>query len=426
MADEHQEVVDLSKQQAEDAVFEALEKAGVNAMVKKMGEMGDKTDHVFEVVKSTIEASAGKPDSDQAFPGQRAAQMILASVAPKVKKMDPASWSAQTYGENHPVTRAFAPDAQHALSTGSSTGGGWGLPTPSATEFVELLQAEGFVKDLGIRTINGWPSKTFPLPGLAGGATAYWVGEAASITASDTQFDHKNVELYKAAALMVFSREWMEYVTPSVERLVLDSALNALRILQDTAFLNSAGGENRPMGIRHLVDASMTDTAQTLAGAGNEIADITKIRQDFRDMELRLSDALIKDRNRWLIMSKRDLLFLRDQLDANGSAAFPELQNKNEFRMKKVMPLTPDFVPVTGGGGGDEAEIFEIEASELLMLTGSGVRVEETQDATIVDGATTRRLFQDDMVGVKMVANLGVGMLHTNGSAVLTEVKWGA
>lgn len=420
------EGIELSKQQAEDIVFSALEKSGLSEAVKQLGELGTQRDHVLNELKATIENSAGKPDADQVFPGQRAAQMIMASVAPRVKQVSSYDWAKHQYGEKHPVTLAFRPDLEHAVSTGTGAGGGWGLPAPAATEFVQLLQARGFVKELGIRTINGWPSKTFPLPGLSGGATAYWVDEGEDLTASNATFDHKNVELYKAGALMVFSREWMNYSTPDVERLVLEAALNAVEVLQDAALVRSAGGEHKPTGIRYLVDSAQIDTAQTLAGAGNEVADITKIRQDFRDMSLRLSNAHIPKRNRWYLMAEREFEFLRDQLDANGAPAFRDLQDQERFRMRNVKTVTPDFIPVTLGGGGDESEIYEIETSELLMLTGDNVRVEETQEATIVDGATTRRLFQSDMVAVRMIAHLGVGMLHTNAAGILTGCTWGA
>jgi len=97
---------------------------------------------------------------------------------------------------------------QNALSTTDDAKGGYLVPEEMARTIIDLREEYGVFRRYA--RVQPMGSDTMLIPRRAGGVTAYWVGEAASITASDPTFNQVRLVAKKLAAYVVMSSEVAE------------------------------------------------------------------------------------------------------------------------------------------------------------------------------------------------------------------------
>jgi HK97 family phage major capsid protein len=78
-------------------------------------------------------------------------------------------------------------DLKKTMSTETDTAGGYVVPVQVLGDFIELFRANLITKQLGATYIEGLVGSPVEVPGQAGGASVYWLGEdnPNGITASD-------------------------------------------------------------------------------------------------------------------------------------------------------------------------------------------------------------------------------------------------
>lgn len=146
-----------------------------------------------------------------------------------------------------------------AMSFGVDTSGGFLVPAEVTGQMIELLYANSIAADLGATKLDNLTSSPLPIPRQTGGATAYWGGEASTITASDSTFDQLNLVPRDLFALTVLSEKLLKLAgNASIEAMIRNDFMTALALKIDKAVLKGTGASGEPIGI---LNASGVNTA---------------------------------------------------------------------------------------------------------------------------------------------------------------------
>lgn len=173
-----------------------------------------------------------------------------------------------------------------ALGTINDTAGGSLVSFPALGELIELQRNLECFAAAGAQEFSLPPNGRLQFPKQTAGSTAYWVGEATSITESQPSTGSLDLQAKKLGILVRLNNELLRFASPSAEGLVrLDMARSAA-LKADLAMLEGTGGTQ----IKGLLTYSdiVTHTA-SVAGANGD----TFQPEDVALMEAKLPDAVV-------------------------------------------------------------------------------------------------------------------------------------
>ena len=247
-------------------------------------------------------------------------------------------------------------------------------------EFVEMLRnATIFDKLQGFRAVP-FNSK---IPSQLTGGTASWVGEGAAKPLTNPTYGEVEIKEHKLAAITVYTQELMRRSDPAVDMLVRDDLIAASAALIDSTFIDAtASSTSRPAGILNGV----TVTADTGTTAAAYEADLLSLINTFVTNNLSLDGA-------YLIMSETRAAQISLLRDALGNTYFAGMALRGERTLMGI-PV------VTSQTAGDK--IILVKTSEILLAQDGGVDVSYSDQATLVDGATTHNLWQENKFAVRV------------------------
>lgn len=297
-------------------------------------------------------------------------------------------------------------DVRAAHSAGENAKGGVLVPEEFSATIIRLVDEYGvFRRNTRVVPMT---SDTLNIPRRTGGLTAYYVGEAAEGTESDTAWD--NVALV-AKKLMILSRMSSEIADDAlismVDMLAMECAL-AFALKEDTVGFTGTGLATDGGIVGVLVKA--IDGNHALAKVVAAAAHDTLGEIDADDL-LNLMAAIpayAKARSRWYCSpSALDLVFNAIKI-AGGGTTFENLANAVEPRFLgypiELSPVFPDS-PTT-----DYSNAVMIAFGNLAQASTLGSR-REVRFAT-----TDSRYWEQDQIGVKATMRHDINV-HDLGSA---------
>lgn len=138
---------------------------------------------------------------------------------------------------------------KRTMSIGEDSSMGYFVPNEILAGYIELLRAESVVMGMGATVLDNLRGVPVQLPKQTGGATAYWVGENESITASDLTTGMITLTPKKIGALVKVSNETLKYTNPSAEAVIRNDLFTTIALAIDLAALRGSGSDNEPCGI---------------------------------------------------------------------------------------------------------------------------------------------------------------------------------
>ena len=142
---------------------------------------------------------------------------------------------------NNSKAKQFCADngIRNAMSTGDNTLGGFLVPEPMEAAIMELREQYGVAR----QNSRVWPmsDSVTIVPKLAGEVTGYYVGENATITASDMTVQQVKLDAKKLAAMVVVSSELSEDSVISVAEMVSRSVAYTMAVKEDEALFLGDG-----------------------------------------------------------------------------------------------------------------------------------------------------------------------------------------
>ncbi len=130
--------------------------------------------------------------------------------------------------------------------------------------FIELLRNRTLLTQLGVGTLSGLVGNV-AIPRQSGAATAYWLAEGDSVTATDQTFAQVAATPRRLTAQTAFTKQLLAQAGLDPEALIRDDLMRILAIAKDLAGIAGTGGK-QPRGILN---------GPTSAADGNNIASLT-------------------------------------------------------------------------------------------------------------------------------------------------------
>ncbi len=171
-----------------------------------------------------------------------------------------------------------AADFMAAQSEGVDSEGGFTVPTPLASELINLIEEYGVARNVCRRIVMGAP--TWTVPKLAGHATVFYPNEAEAITASDLSFAQVSLTAQKMAGLVKMSTEISEDSLISMtDTIVRDLAWSFAKAEDEALFSGNANlyatGIEGDTGIADhdvtdVASLALTDLTAAVVAAGQE------------------------------------------------------------------------------------------------------------------------------------------------------------
>lgn len=135
------------------------------------------------------------------------------------------------------------------LTVGTATEGGHLVSTDLMSgSFIDLLRKRMVIMSLGTQMMTGLVGD-IAIPRQTGGATAYWLAEAADATESQQAFDRVTMSPKTVAAFTEVTRKLVQQSSIDVEQLVMSDLAKTLALAIDLAAINGLGSSNQPRGI---------------------------------------------------------------------------------------------------------------------------------------------------------------------------------
>ena len=170
-------------------------------------------------------------------------------------------------------TAALDSDEERALSVGTTTAGGYTVPTDMAGEIVALFREFGVMRQISnvFTTAQG---TTLNIPKVAGHGAAAWVAEAGAFAESDMSFGTASLSAYKAGQLTKVSTELLQDSAFDAAGLLTNKMAEALGVLLNTAYV-VGDGSSKPTGITTQTTAGKTGaTGQTVTVKPDDLVDL--------------------------------------------------------------------------------------------------------------------------------------------------------
>lgn len=128
------------------------------------------------------------------------------------------------------------------MGTISDTAGGAVVGFPTLGELIDLQRHREAFARAGATEITLPPNGRISFPKLTGGATAYWVGEAGSITQSQQTTGSLLLEPKKIGVLVPINNELMRYAGTTAEGMIRTDMARVAALKADLGMLEGTGG----------------------------------------------------------------------------------------------------------------------------------------------------------------------------------------
>lgn len=194
-----------------------------------------------------------------------------------------------------------SPEARQLAAT-TDADGGYMVPSQYlGSEFIALLRANTVIDKLGVRRLDDLMGSPVNIPKQTGGATAYWVGENAEITASKQATGQIALRPRKLAALTKVSNELIRLANPSAEAFVQEDLARVIGLALDNAALSGTGASGEPIGVK--ATASINTTSVTASATPDHVFDML-YELELDNVDVSTGVALVSHPNVWNMLRK--------------------------------------------------------------------------------------------------------------------------
>lgn len=264
------------------------------------------------------------------------------------------------------------------------------LPVDVSAEILQKTQEASVIMTLS-RQIP-LPGRGVAIPVITGDPTAAWVAEAAAKPVSDPTLSTKIMRAYKLAVIVPFSEEFARDAQSLYDNLIARLP-GALAMKFDNTV---AGGTTAP---GNDFDTFASCTAQDISGTGT-YAGLVAADTDISAHGGILNGFALAPQGRGALLAATDLDGRPIFINSAAEGAVPVVLGARTAMSKGVYVAgTPNTTPNTIGFAGDW--------TQAMYGTVEGVRIDFSKDATLVSGATTINLFQQNMLAVRAEIEVG-------------------
>lgn len=245
-----------------------------------------------------------------------------------------------------------------ALNTMVDSAGGFTVAPPVLGDLIDLQRNMEVFSRAGATNLTLPANGMIDYPKLVGGATAYWVGESGSVTASQETFGKLELRAKKLAVRVPLTNEMIRFSDATVEGVVRMDMAKQAALKADLAQLEGTGGTQIKGLITYSTAANWTqgvDALLTYTFAGS-----TFQPQDAMSMVAKLPDEVSP--NAWVMRRGLWAAILARRGDAVTAG-----DNKGPFVWNSF-----NVTPPAGGGAPQLNGADVVWSSQVAANRGTG------------------------------------------------------
>lgn len=450
-------VVKAKEIAAKDAFDEAVDGPVYKALVQEISGCDASIARIKEA--NALEVKDAQPAAGQATPATVAAaavtdryvkepSLVVGGLVKMLAKGGGNYYNAKqaaidTYGENHPITKA--------LATNVGTAGGFIIPPDYMAEIIPLLRARAIVRQSGPRNMP-MPRGTMTIPGQSGAASASYGAENAKITASQQTLNSIVASYKKLTALVPVSNDMMRYSDPAVDAFVRDDLVKVIALREDLAFILGDGLADSPRGFLSFANGwvifnkgtagvwSTTNNSTFAVNAadpanstgGNFILSTAAFTAATVANELagainRLDTANVPASKRTWLMSPRSKNYLYNVQNALGLYIWRDEMSRGlllGIPFQVTTQIGNNYWDATGTNK-DLSFVFLCEMDEAIILDSMQMELAVSREGSYVDtNSNTISAFQNDQTIIRAIEEHDFQLRHDASVAVIQGVRW--
>lgn len=295
-----------------------------------------------------------------------------------------------------------------AVSGATTTDATWSSPLVQQggpfADFVEYLRPQTIVGRFGAGGVPGLRRVPFrvPLIGQTSPGSAYWVGEAAGKPLTAWDYEKKQLDPLKIAAICVLSNELIQDSSPAADALARDELVMAARNRMDVDFIDPAKA-----AVANISPASITNGVTPISASGTTADDA---RSDVKSVMTQFLLANNAPSTGVWIMDSVTALGLTLLLNPLGQREFPDISISGGSFMGFPVIVSDNVVRDSAGGS-----MILVNASDIYFGDNGDFTVDMSTEASLqMDNAPTQNSATPTATSV-------VSMWQTNSTAFRVE-----
>ncbi len=321
---------------------------------------------------------------------------------------------------NRDAACAQLEDAGHsgisaALSGATDGAGGVTIPRAQSQTIIDLLQPRVALMQMGVQ-MHDMPAGELRNARFATGPTASYGAENAATVESEPTFEPVQQNFKTLSSLVPIGNALLRHSSASVGMAVRDLMVNVMGQTKDIALIRYDGSGNLPKGLRHWALAGHVD-----AGVANSVAAV-EAAIDGAVNVVEESNVLMVAPG-WIMRPgvKNFLANLRHP--TTGFKVYPSIDASGDLKGYPIYTTTQ--IPNNLGGGGNETEIYFLDAAEIMVGSSQQITLATSTEAAFVDGGgNTVSAFQRGLTLMRAVEEHDMAPAHDEAIAVIEGVAW--
>lgn len=263
------------------------------------------------------------------------------------------------------------------------------LPAEVSSEILQKTQEQSAVMQMARQIVL--PGRGVEIPVITADPEASWVNETASKPVSNPGLDKKVMTAYKLAVIVPFSNEFRRDAAALYDALIGRLPLSLAGKFDATCFGNvQAPGSN--------FDTFANCTAQNIGGT-NTYAGLVAADADVADHDGILNGYVISPKAKAVLLSALDDNKRPLFINSVAEGAIPMILGARTLMSKGAYKAGAGSTPNVVGVAGDW--------TQAVYGTVEGVKIDISDQATLVNGNTTINLFQQNMFAVRAEIEIG-------------------
>ena len=263
------------------------------------------------------------------------------------------------------------------------------LPAEVSSEILQKTQEQSAVMQMATKMVL--PGRGVEIPVITADPEASWVNETAAKPVSNPGLDKKVMTAYKLAVIVPFSNEFRRDAAALYDALIGRLPLSLAGKFDATCFGNvQAPGSN--------FDTFANCTAQNIGGT-NTYAGLVAADADVADHDGILNGYVISPKAKAVLLSALDDNKRPLFINSVAEGAIPMILGARTLMSKGAYKAGAGSTPNVVGVAGDW--------TQAVYGTVEGVKIDISDQATLVNGNTTINLFQQNMFAVRAEIEIG-------------------
>lgn len=392
-------LADKSFQKELATMIASAAKTAVNAVVDEAGSQRENPSSQLFAPR----INRGIDDRDKRKGHEKMAAMMrfvgLAKLATGTFAPDHAVKVAKEFGDEFTAK---------ALTSIDFSAGGALVPSAYSTDIFEALRPMSKVRAMN-PTILPMVEGSLVIPGITGGATASYKGEASGANATTVTTGDVRLVEKELIAIIPMSTSLMRATSGRAETAIGNDLLRAIAQAENTNFINGDGTQGKPLGIRNQMRAS-----HSTATAGTTLDNIDTDLKNLRSTVRAANVPVDASSGGYLMNTTIEEALLSKRTPSGDEKAFAELEQGRLGRYKAEADNTmPSGVMIFGHW--PDVIIGESETIEFSMSSEAAY-----QDSS----GTVRAPFSRNEVVMRVICKHDIGLRYDVALAEKTSIAY--